>query len=123
MKTMTNNEIYNSANTLIREFDSKEQTFPVKVNFYLQKNKGTLTTLAQEIEKARLEILQKYGTLDEETNQFQFSEDTMSSVMNELNELLSIEQEVNIYCVKIDDFNEDLTLTTGQMEALMFMID
>lgn len=123
MKTMTNNEIYNSANTLIREFDSKEQTFPVKVNFYLQKNKGTLTTLAQEIEKARLEILQKYGTLDEETNQFQFSEDTMSSVMNELNELLSIEQEVNIYCVKIDDFNEDFTLTTGQMEALMFMID
>jgi hypothetical protein len=43
--------------------------------------------------------------------------------VKELNDLLGLEQEVNIYTVSIDSFGDELTLTTGQMEALMFMID
>jgi hypothetical protein len=123
MKTMTNSEIYNIATILGKAFEDEKQVLPVKVNFYMQKNRATLTALAQEIEKARVEILQKHGTLNEETNQFEFSSDVAETVIQELNDLLSLEQEVNIYTVSIDSFGDDLSLTTGQMEALMFMID
>lgn len=123
MKTMTNSEIYSIATILGKAFEDEKQVLPVKVNFYMQKNRATLTTLAQEVEKARVEILQKHGTLNEETNQFEFSNEVAETVIQELNDLLSLEQEVNIYTVSIDSFGDDLSLTTGQMEALMFMID
>lgn len=123
MKTMTNNEIYNIANTLNQAFTDASQYLPVKVNFYIQKNKSTLLALAQDIEQARVNILKNYGTLNEETNQFEFTQDKAQIVMKELNDLFSLEQEVNVYTVNIDSFGDDLSLTTGQMEALMFMID
>ena len=123
MKTMTNGEIYNIATVLGKAFEDEKQILPVKVNFYMQKNRATLTTLAQEVEKARVEILQRHGTLNEETNQFEFSNEVAETVIQELNDLLSLEQQVNIYTVSIDNFGDDLSLTTGQMEALMFMID
>lgn len=123
MKTLTNNEIYNIANTLNQAFTDASQYLPVKVNFYIQKNKSTLLTLAQDIEQARINILKNYGTLNEETSQFEFDKETAQIVVKELNDLFSLEQEVNIYTVNIDSFGDDLSLTTGQMEALMFMID
>lgn len=123
MKTMTNSEIYNIATILGKAFEDDKQVLPVKVNFYMQKNRATLVTLAQEIEKARVDILQKHGTLNEETNQFEFPSEVAETVVKELNDLLGLEQEVNIYTVNIDSFGDELTLTTGQMEALMFMID
>lgn len=123
MKTMTNSEIYNIATILGKAFEDEKQVLPVKVNFYMQKNRATLMALAQEIEKARVEILQKHGTLNEETNQFEFTNEVAETVIKELNDLLGLEQEVNIYTVNIDNFGDELTLTTGQMEALMFMID
>jgi hypothetical protein len=123
MKTMTNSEIYNIATILSKAFEDEKQALPVKVNFYMQKNRATLVALAQEIEKARVEILQKHGTLNEETNQFEFSNEVAETVVQELNDLLGLEQEVNIYTVNIDNFGDELILTTGQMEALMFMID
>lgn len=123
MKTMTNSEIYNIATVLGKAFEDEKQVLPVKVNFYMQKNRATLVALAQEIEKARIDILQKHGTLNEATNQFEFTNEVAETVIQELNDLLGLEQEVNIYTVTIDSFGDDLTLTTGQMEALMFMID
>lgn len=120
---MTNNDIYNIASVLNKAFEDTTQYLPVKVNFYIQKNKAILLTLAQDIEQARINILKNYGTLNQETNQFEFTPDNAQIVMKELNDLFTLEQDVNIYTVSIDSFSDDLTLTTGQMEALMFMID
>jgi hypothetical protein len=47
----------------------------------------------------------------------------MESATNELNDLFNLEQEVQIYMVNIDSFSDDLTITTAQMEAIMFMIE
>jgi uncharacterized circularly permuted ATP-grasp superfamily protein len=123
MKTMTNNEIYAITIALNREFEDTKQVLPVKVNFYIQKNKATLTSLAQDIEKARMDVLQQYGSYNEETEQFEFTAEQAPILTRELNDLFSLEQEVNIYTVDIEKFGDDLSLTTGQMEALMFMID
>ena len=120
---LTNNEIYTYANQLVGVFNDENQKLPVKINFYLQKNKNLLVELAQDIERERLDIAKSNGTLDPEKGQYSIDPDKIESVQKELTDLFNLEQEVNIYKINIDSLSDDLTLTTGQMEALMFMID
>ena len=121
--TMTNFEIYNIAKAMSDAFQDGTQYLPVKVNFFIQKNKATLMTLAQDIDNSRIAIVQNYGTMNEETNQFVVPEDKIEAANTELMDLFNIEQEVDIRKVSIDSFPDDINLTTSQMEALMFMID
>lgn len=120
---MTNNEIYTATRLLMDAFQDGEQRLPIKVNFYLQKNKNTLLSLAQDIEKARLEIAQNYGVLDESGEQYQIPQEKLAEASKELEDLFNLEQEVNIYKVNIDNLPDDMVLTAAQMEAIMFMID
>ena len=120
---LTNNQIYTYATELAAAFNDSTQIFPVKVNFYLQKNKNTLITMAQDIEKARVDLLSQYGSLDNESNKFTIDPDKVAIASKELENLFNLEQEVNIYKVNIADFGDSLSLTAGQMEALLFMID
>lgn len=120
---LTNNQIYTYATELVAAFQDSTQKLPIKVNFYLQKNKETLIAMAQDIEKARIDLLNNYGTLDNENNRFTLDPDKIEIASKELEDLFNLEQEVNIYKVSIDNFGDDIVLTTGQMEALLFMID
>lgn len=120
---LTNNQIYTYATELAAAFQDSTQKLPIKVNFYLQKNKETLLTMAQDIEKARIDLLNNYGTLDDDNNRFTIDPDKVELASKELEDLFNLEQEVNIYKVNIDSFGDDIVLTTGQMEALLFMID
>ena len=120
---LTNQNIYNYATTLNAAFADTSQRLPVKVNFYLQKNKSLLIQMAQDIEKARLEIIQNYGDLSEDGTQYIIPKEKIEAAQQELTDLLALEQNVNIYTINIDSLNDDLTLTTDQMEAIMFMID
>lgn len=120
---MKNSEIYNYAQALVEAFRDNNQRLPVKINFYLQKNKKTLLGLSQDIEQSRMEIAQNYGILNEEGTAYNIPEENVNIVNTEIQDLLNIEQEVPIYQVSIDSFSDDLTLTTAQMEAILFMID
>lgn len=120
---LTNNEIYTYANNLAQAFDDKDQKLPIKISFYLQKNKNTLVQLAQDIEQSRMNIAQSHGTYDEENQQYVIPPEKMEAVAKELNDLFTLEQEVQIYTINIDSFGDDLTITTAQMEAIMFMIE
>lgn len=121
--TLTNNEIYMYTRQLMDAFQDGEQKLPIKINFYLQKNKNTLLGLAQDIEKARLEIAQNYGTLDDAGEQYVIPNDKLAEASKELEDLFNLEQEVDIYKINIDSLSDDLILSAAQMEALMFMID
>ena len=120
---LTNYEIYTYANNLVLAFNDGRQKLPIKINFYLQKNKKILLELAKEIEKSRMEIAQSYGELNEATAQYVVPDDQTAAANKELEDLFSLTQEVNIEVVDIDCIDEDLVLSTAQMEALMFMID
>ena len=119
---LTNNEIYNYANALAGEFAQDQVKFPIKVNFYLQKNMQELVTLAQEIEKQRISIAEEFGTLNEETQQYEIPQENITAASNKLDELFKLTQDVKVYKVKLDAFN-DMDLTSAQMQALLFMID
>lgn len=120
---LTNMQIYINAQQLVEAFQDTTQRLPAKINFYIQKNKKTLLELAQDIETARQDIINTYGKLNIETQQYNFDADKIELANKEMEELLNIEQEVNIVTFNIDSLSDDLVLTTGQMEAIMFMID
>ena len=120
---LTNNKIYDYANALVGAFSDPDLRLPVKVNFYLTKNKVTLVELAKDIEKARTEIIRKFSTLNEDTNQYEVPTDKTDEAMKEINELFGLEQDVNIYTIKFEDIGEKMMMSTAQMEALLFMIE
>lgn len=119
---LTNNQIYSYSIKLEKAFSDDTQKLPVKINFYLQKNKNTLLELAESIESTRNELFTQYGTFVEDKG-YEFSEENMVLLNKEIEELASLEQEVNIYMVNIDTLPDDIILTTAQMDALMFMIE
>ena len=120
---LTNEKIYTYAIKIAEQFTDEAQKLPVKINFYLQKNKATLLELAQGIEKARAEIIQSYGELDESGENYKIPAEKIADASKELEDLFTLEQEVQIYTVSVDNLPDDISLTTGQMEAIMFMID
>jgi hypothetical protein len=120
---LTNQTIYNYALALNAAFNDTTQKLPIKINFYLIKNKNILMSLGQNIEDARLAIIQENGTPNEDGTQYIIPQDKVEVVQKELDDLFSLEQEVQIYTIKADVLSDDLMLTTAQMEALMFMIE
>lgn len=119
---LTNNLIYSYANELLTHFGPDcEIKFPIKVNFFLQKNIKKMTELAQDIEASRLEIARTFGTNSEEGG-FIIPEDRVEEASKELNDLFSLEQNVDIHVFNIDDFT-NIELSMKQMNALMFMIE
>ena len=123
-KMMKNAEIYTTAENLLTAFPQGEEgKFPVKSLFLLRKNIKAFTDLAQEIEKIRMEIIQKYGKPSEEDeNKYIFEGDNVEKVNADLNELVECEQEVSFYTFKLDDLG-DVELTNAQMDAIMDFID
>lgn len=121
--TLTNNEIYGYASALLTEFGPDcEIKFPIKINFFLQKNIKLMSDLAQDIDNSRLEIAKQYGTLNEDGMAYSIPDEHLEAAARELNDLFSLTQDVAVRKFNIDDFN-DIELTAKQMNALMFMIN
>lgn len=122
-KLMTNNDIYNHANNLLNAFeDVANLSLPVKVHFYFQKNMDFIVKMAQDIEKSRNEILEKYGTLDQETQTYKFEDADVEKVNQDMMDLFSLEQEVKIHVIPME-WVEDMELTAKQVNAFSFMFD
>lgn len=118
---LTNYTIYIYSQNLSSAFSNKEQHLPVKLNFSILKNSQFLSTLAQEIEEARINIIKHYGEIQEDGN-IKVPEDKIAIANQEIEDLFSIEQEVNILKVDIESFG-DLQLSIEQMNAIMFMVE
>lgn len=117
----TNNEIYSYANILMTIYDDNKY-IPAKANFLIQKNIGIIAAAAQEIEKARLAVARHYGELDIENNQYRIPDDKIELAQKELNDLFSLEQELDIKTFDIDALG-NVEFTPSQMQVLMFMIN
>ena len=118
--TLTNLEIYTTAQALMENITT-DINFPVKVGFYIQKNMKKMTELAQEIEKSRMEIFDKYGEKDEENNQYKFDKSVQEQVQKELNDLFDLTQDVKTNMLELDWF-DDIDLTANQIAAISYMI-
>ena len=103
--TLTNLEIYTTAQALMENITT-DMNLPVKVGFYIQKNMKKMTELAQEIEKSRMEIFDKYGEKDEENNQYKFDKSVQEQVQKELNDLFDLTQDVKTNMLELDWFDD-----------------
>ena len=122
-KNMTNNEIYTHANNLLSEFeDIASLSLPVKVHFCFQKNMDTVVKMAQDIDKSRTEILDKYGSIDPETQNYKFEDENVEKVNQDIVDLFSLEQEVKIHIIPLE-WVENMELTAKQVNAFTFMMD
>ena len=117
---MNNGMIYQYALTLNEALNDNDLQMPVAVIFSIEKNKQTLMTIAQDIEKYRMDIIKKYG--EEVDGNYNVPQDKIEIANKELQDLFSIEQEVNIYKFNIEDLG-DIKLTSNQMNAILFMIE
>ena len=120
---MKNIEIYDSAMKFANAFEDSNMYLPMKLNFYLQKNKKTLMELSRDIEEARIKIASEYGKLTEDGSSYSIPESKIAEASKELNDLFELEQEVNIYKIQMDQIPEHVELSTAQMEAILFMIE
>lgn len=124
-KEMSNGQIYTQAEMLVSAFGEgqADEKFPSRVLFFLRKNMKDFLELAQEIEKLRMDIIEKYGTPDEEDEtKYVFENKDIELVNKELQDLIDIKQEVSYYTFKLDDI-ASLELTTSQMDAIMDFIE
>ena len=117
-----NQQIYQIANNVLSNLDNLNIYIPAKANFFIQKNISVLAAAAQEIEKSRLEIAKHYGVLDEEGQQYKIPEDKLEEASKELEDLFSIEQELDIKTFSIEALGS-AEFTPAQMQAMMFMIE
>ena len=117
---MNNGMIYQYALALNEALNDNDLQMPVAVLFSIEKNKQTLMTVAQDVEKYRMDIIKKYG--EEVNGNYNVPQDKIEIANKELQDLFSIEQEVNIYKFNIEDLG-DIKLTSNQMNAILFMIE
>lgn len=118
---MTHNEIYQIALNFLNNFETNEVRMPAAIAFAIQKNKTNFIAMGQEIEQSRVEIIQHYGTLQED-GQYMVKAEYIDQANKELYDLLNMEAEMKVYIININDLN-DITFTSAQMETLMFMIE
>ena len=117
---MNNGMIYQYVLALNEALDDNDLPMPVAVIFSIEKNKQTLMAVAQDVEKYRMDIIKKYG--EEIDGNYNVPQDKIEIANKELQDLFSIEQEVNIYKFNIEDLG-DIKLTANQMNAILFMIE
>ena len=117
---INNGMIYQYALTLNEVLNDNDLQMPVAVIFSIEKNKQTLMAVAQDVEKYRMDIIKKYG--EEVDGNYNVPQDKIEIANKELQDLFSIEQEVNIYKFNIEDLG-DIKLTSNQMNSILFMIE
>ena len=117
---LNNGLIYQYALNLSEALNDNDLQMPVAILFSIEKNKQTLMAVAQDVEKYRMDIIKKYG--EEVDGNYNVPQDKIEIANKELQDLFSIEQEVNIYKFNIEDLG-DIKLTSNQMDAILFMIE
>lgn len=95
---------------------------PIRINFYLQKNIQLIQQAAEEIDRARLGIGAQFGTINESCTGYDIPAENIEAVNQQLEELISLEQDIPLHIFKLDDF-EGIELTFQQLSAIMFMIE
>ena len=121
--TFKNFEIYNIAEGLLRAFAETDSTqkLPIKLSYTIKKNTNKFQAVAEQIEKSRIELIQKYGE-DTEDGGYRVLPENEEAANKEFTELMNLEENIDIHTVDINTLADDLELTNAQMDAIMFML-
>lgn len=121
--TFKNFEIYNIAEGLLRAFAEADSTqkLPIKLSYTIKKNTNKFQAIAEQIEKSRIELIQKYGE-ETEDGGFRVLPENEEAANKEFTDLMNLEENIDIHTVDINTLADDIELTNAQMDAIMFML-
>lgn len=118
---MKNSEIkvlYQGIMDLISDSNLK---LDAQTSFYIAKNKLALEPIYTLIQDEERKIWMKYGKVNEKTGDLTVPIDSISSWEKEMNELLSIENEIDIKQIELEKFNK-VEISISTMQKIIKMI-
>lgn len=120
---MYNHEIYNRAIALIQAFEGDEsQKLPIKLSYAIKKNTSVLKSIAEGIEKSRMELIDKYAIINENGEKL-IPAEKADEANAEYSDFMNMEEEVNVHTIKVSSLSDSIELTDAQMEAIMWMLE
>jgi len=95
-------------------------SLPVKTSYNILRNTRKISQEIEPFEKARTELVAKYGTEDE-SGKIVVTDSNLQIFYKEVGELLDEEIEVDIRPIKIDDLS-DVKLSASELQLIDYMI-
>ena len=125
--TLSNERIVNTINTLGELNNAK---LPVKVAYAITKNINKINTELKAYNEEKTKLINKYGEKDEEgklkvdeNGIIHLKEEFIEDYNRDIKELLSIENEIDIHMIQLDDLlNSDYNISPAELMTIDFMI-
>lgn len=125
---LSNERIVNTINVLGELNNAK---LPVKVAYAITKNINKINSELKAYNEEKAKLIDKYGEKDEkgklkvdEKGNIPLKEEHMEEWNRDIAELLSIENEIDIHMIQLDDLlNSDYSISPAELTAIDFMIE
>lgn len=124
---LSNERIVNTINALGRLNNAQ---LPIKVSYAISKNVNKIEKELKVYDTERKKLVNKYGEKDkegklkvDENGNIPLKEEHIEDWNRDIKELLSIENEIDIHMIQLDDLlNSDCNISPGELETIDFMI-
>ena len=124
---LSNERIVNTINALAKLNNAQ---LPIKVAYAISKNINKIESELKVYNAERAKLVNKYGEKDKEgklkvgeNGNVPLKEEYIEDYNRDIKELLSIENEIDIHMIKLDDLlNSDYNVSPAELAAIDFMI-
>lgn len=128
IKKLTNERIVNTINVLGELNNAK---LPVKVAYAITKNINKINSELKAYNEEKAKLIDKYAVKDEEGKlkadeygNVNIKEEHVEDWNRDIKELLSIENEIEIHIIQLDDLlNTDFNISPAYLATIDFMIN
>ncbi len=125
---LSNERIVNTINALSKLNNAQ---LPIKVAYAISKNVNKIESELKVYNTEKAKLVNKYGEKDKEgklkvgeNGNVTLKEEHIEDYNRDIKELLSIENEMDIHMIKLDDLlNSDYNISPAELSAIDFMIE
>lgn len=125
---LSNERIVNTINALVKLNNTQ---LPIKVAYAISKNVNKIESELKVYNTEKAKLVNKYGEKDKEgklkvgeNGNVSLKEEHIEDYNRDIKELLSIENEMDIHMIKLDDLlNSDYNISPSELSAIDFMIE
>ena len=125
---LSNERIVNTINALSKLNNAQ---LPIKVAYAISKNVNKIESELKVYNTEKAKLVNKYGEKDKEGKlkvgenvNVPLKEEHIEDYNRDIKELLSIENEMDIHMIKLDDLlNSDYNISPSELSAIDFMIE
>ena len=125
---LSNERVVNTINALSKLNNAQ---LPIKVAYAISKNVNMIESELKVYNTEKAKLVNKYGEKDKEgklkvgeNGNVPLKEEHIEDYNRDIKELLSIENEMDIHMIKLDDLlNSDYNISPSELSAIDFMIE